>query len=125
MLYCHFYQWKIESLCHLDLFFFLIALPRLYAQEKGLSAFNLFRKRFFRLSKKGVEFNVMETVMGGYFFCISLSVLIILVKNLSITNSHHLFLVLSQVLNSSVAFDANFLDIFFSSLLRFSENCHS
>ena len=76
------------SLSHLDL-----VLPRLYTPEEVSSVFNLLGKRFLRLSKKGVELNVMETLMGGHLLCTFLSVLNILVKNLSITNPHYLFLV--------------------------------
>ena len=41
-------------------------------------------------------------------FCTFLSVVNTLVKKISIINSHHLFLVLSHLFNSSVAFDNNF-----------------
>ena len=74
-------------------FLFFIVLPRLYTPEEVSSVFNLLGKRFLRLSKKGVELNVMETLMGGHLLCTFLSVLNILVKNLSITNPHYLFLV--------------------------------
>ena len=46
-------------------------------------------------------------------------------KHLSIINSHHLFLVRSQVFNSSIALMLTFLDLFLSFFLRFYENYYS
>ena len=53
-----------------------------------------------------------EIAKGGRFFCTFLSIVNTLAKKISIINSHYLLLVSSDVFNSSVAFDANFLRSF-------------
>ena len=53
-----------------------------------------------------------DIAKGGHFFCAFLSALSTWVKETSIINSHHLFLVSSHVFNSLVTFDANFLRSF-------------
>ena len=102
----------------------LIVLPRLYTTEGGVSIFHLSGKKFLTLSKWSIELRFMQSnpllwkntgiLKGAHFFYTLLSASNTLVTKISIINS-------PIIINSSVAFDANFLRSFFfisSKILR-------
>ena len=73
---------------------------------------------FSRIPRYGKDNEILK---GGCLFCTFLSVL-----NISVINSHHLFLVSSHVFLTHQLYSMLlFLDLFVSFFLRFYENCHS
>ena len=120
MLYRHLCQWKIQSLYNLKFYLFFC---QDYIQQTEVHQFLIYRERDFLQYLNGV----LNLGLCGRILCYEKKLkleredtfnlyLYVCCKHfsqkISIINSHHLFLVSSNVFNSSVAFDANFLRSF-------------